>query len=96
MFQFLRGIVWEMTRPTVLGGGDPAIGPKILIRFAIMAKSVPKQLVTRLKTLVTRFFWHRLSRLSKFYFPAGGKWRVPGRPGSQIWIAGKFFYALAP
>ena len=70
MFQFLRGIVWEMTRPTVLGGGDPAIGPKILIRFAIMAKSVPKQLVTRLKTLVTRFFWHRLSRLSKFYFPA--------------------------
>ena len=23
MFQFLRGIVWQMTRPTVLGGGAP-------------------------------------------------------------------------
>ena len=46
-------------------------GPKILIRFAIMAKSLPKKLVIRPKKLVTRFFWHRLSRLSKFYFPAG-------------------------
>jgi len=35
-----------------------------------MAKSVPKKLVIRPKILVTRFFWHRLSRLSKFYFPA--------------------------
>ena len=45
-------------------------GPKILIRFAIMAKSVPKKLVIWPKILVTQFFWHRLSRLSKFYFPA--------------------------
>jgi hypothetical protein len=35
-----------------------------------MAKSLPKKLVIRPKILVIRFFWHRLSRLSKFYFPA--------------------------
>ena len=51
------------------------------------------------KKLVIWYFLAQIFRLSKFYFPArprgAGKWRVPGRLGSSVPIAGKFFYALA-
>jgi hypothetical protein len=60
-----------------------------------MAKSVPKKLVIRPKILVTRFFGTDFPGYPNFTSRPTGKWRVPGRPGSQIWIAGKFFYALA-
>ena len=56
-------------------------GPKILIIFAIIAKSVPKKLVTWPKILVTQLFWHILSRLSSR--PASD------RPGSADFPAGR-------